>query len=63
LELSCGCEMIGLVEGGIDQKVIERVTLRNLDASSVSAKSEVKCNKEARRQSQLGMLLIPSLTA
>jgi hypothetical protein len=39
--------------------VIERVALRNLDASSASAISEVKCNKEARRQqSQSGMVLV-----
>jgi hypothetical protein len=35
---------------GIDQKVIECVVLRNLDASSVSVMSEVQCNEEARRQ-------------
>lgn len=43
---------------GIDQKVIECVVLRNLDASSVSVMSEVQCNEEARRQQSRSVIVL-----
>jgi hypothetical protein len=58
-------DVIGLVNGGIYQKAIERVGLGNVDASSVSAMSEDQCNKEARRQQSHSfmVLILPALTA